>query len=415
MKTCKLQIIGCGIGEWRLPDSAYAYIENADFVVAGTKLLEQFRVPLEKRIPLKANAAEVVKGLVESPREGKVVMLASGDSLYFGAGASVVKHAHPDLELEIYPNITAFQYLFAKAGIPWSGAALFSIHGLPEGKTPPLRKIASNSNIAVVYCDKKVCAGRLAGELISLFPEIAEREALIGVDLGTENEVVEKRKLKDFASKSFDGLSILVLLETENPLLLPVMPIGFDDDFFEHENNLITHPEVRAVILSKLNLRGGVLWDLGAGSGSVGLEAAALNCNLQVHAVEHHSEKVEHIRKNAAKLGVDNHSAIEGELPDALRGLPEPHTIFIGGGGLKLADIVTESFAKLKSGGILVVSAVTLESIALLTGLLPEVEKDVVSVSVSKAHDVGPLTMMKAENQITIFSYKKKGVQCRIK
>jgi len=402
----KIIVVSCGIGG--LPgEGGRVKLDTADFVAAGRKYLDLYNVPEDKRIVLKADAGEVIKRITEEPPEGTTVILASGDSLYYGAGASVLKNSENKENLEFYPNITAFQYLCAKAGVAWSGAALFSIHGNPDGPYP-LRRIASSSGITVVYCDRKTDPGKLAELLVSRFPETGKRRCLTGLELGTEREEIFFSELEDLRGKSFSGLAVLILLEADSPKQIPELPLGLSDEVFRHENNLITHPEVRSVIISKLRLRGGVMWDLGAGSGSVGIEAAALKGDLHVFAVEKNPDRVEHIRENVLRTGIDNHTVIEGEVSEVLDSLPEPDIVFIGGAGKSLKETLLKSYEKVKCGGSIVVSAVTLESLSVLSAELSDAFDEAVSLSVGKSKQIGSLRMMKSENQIYIFRYYKK-------
>ncbi len=188
----------------------------------------------------------------------------------------------------------------------------------------------------------------------------------------------------------------------------PVLPLGLDDAIYAHENGLITHPETRAVIIAKLGLRGGVMWDLGAGSGSVGIECAGMCRNLAVYAVEQSPARVEQIISNVAAEGLDNHHTITGDILVKLDQLPEPDVVFIGGGGKNIQAIIRRAFDCLHIGGRIVVSAVTLETVAALNSVLKDELREVISVGIARSKAAGSLTLMKSENQITIFTYIKR-------
>jgi precorrin-6Y C5,15-methyltransferase (decarboxylating) len=221
------------------------------------------------------------------------------------------------------------------------------------------------------------------------------------------NEKIHRGSIANLAKIATPGLSIFLTLPTPKNSPHPPLPLGLRDEHYQREKNLITHPETRAVILSKLRLRPGVMWDLGAGSGSVGIEAAGLRATLAVYAVERSHKRVAHIKANSESEGLTNHHVIEGEALQEMQFLPNPDIVFIGGGGKDLAEIIKATFNRLTPGGRIVVSAVTLETVATLSSVLKEHLREVVSLTLSRSKSVGDLTMMKSENPITIFTFKK--------
>jgi precorrin-6Y C5,15-methyltransferase (decarboxylating) len=137
-----------------------------------------------------------------------------------------------------------------------------------------------------------------------------------------------------------------------------------DDGCFDHERGLITKSEVRAVTLSKLALKPGqTLWDLGAGSGSVGIEAATLLGPGRIVAVEQKSTRTAQIKTNARRLGVFNLDVVQTQLPDGLDALPRPDRVFIGGGGKDLAAIISAAAGYLLPGGIMVVNTILMTNL----------------------------------------------------
>ena len=200
------------------------------------------------------------------------------------------------------------------------------------------------------------------------------------------------------------SLSVLALLpdvRTEKPCL----PLGLPDDSYEHHRNMITHPEIRAIVLSKLRLAPGVLWDLGAGSGSVGIEAAGVCPGLQVIAVEKDPERVRHIAANIAREGLTNVRVCQGKAGELLDELPRPTRIFIGGGG---KEIFEKAFDKLAPGGILVMTAVMLDTIGMMSSGLLEHRQEFLTVQISRAEEILPgSSMIRAENPIAVGVWRK--------
>ncbi|MCP4181073.1 MAG: precorrin-6y C5,15-methyltransferase (decarboxylating) subunit CbiE [bacterium] len=397
-----LIIISCGIGEDALSCSSKTILQKAEIVAGGRNLLERYAEEDQEQIVIAANAVDVCKDLIKRSQSKKVVILASGDSLYNGIAGTIRKLASTE-KISVIPNITAFQELFSRLCISWHDVQLFSVHG-NNGKLPWRQILCTNK--AIVYGDNVLTADKIAKLLIEKFPGSKKRNAVIAVNLGLPDEIIINGTLEELAVYSVNGLSILTLLEcTSN--LMPSIALGLENSDFIHEKSLITKSEIRAVILSKLNLKPGVMWDLGAGSGSVGLEAAGLLNNLSVHSVERVLSRFENIKFNIKTAGLSNIKAIQSDILPIISDLPNPDIIFIGGGGVDIKEIVETAFLYLNSKGRLVVSSVTLDSAAALSSILIQYRKEVVNLSISHSKPVGELTMMKAENPITLFVYEK--------
>ena len=391
MKDWKITVMG----DWGRDESLLA---EADVIAAGRRLLESLPDSYRaERVELGPSLGVRLREVLKRAEREKVVVLASGDPLYHGIGGTIEKLAGSG-HLRVIPCVTAFQRLFALLGKPWNGASLFSLHG--EEGTLPWRRIL-NSSTAVVYGDNRRTASGIAAELLARFPESSSRSSAIGSELGTDREKVYSGSLAEMASESVPALSVLVLFPSE---VTPGIPLGLPDNEYEHQNRMITHPEVRAVVLSKLRLRSGVLWDLGAGSGSVGIEAAGLCPGLAVCSVEKDKARAEQIRKNAEKHGVSSIQVFENEIVDVIKTLPDPDRIFFGGGSAGLEA----AFARLKPGGILVATAVLLETCHRLVSVLPEHRMELLTLNISRSEEFsGGQHLWRAENPITIAVFMK--------
>ena len=215
--------------------------------------------------------------------------------------------------------------------------------------------------------------------------------------------------LAELAREECSPTSMLLLLPDNRPGAAPVLPLGLPADFYEKENNLITAEEVRAVILSKLRLPAwGVLWDVGAGSGSIGLEAAALRPGLSVYGLERQAGRLELMRRNCRRLGCVNYACMQGEAPEALDALPKPDRIFTGGGGAGLESIMQACFDALNPGGLLVASAVTTESEHLLYGWNAAARTGMFSLDIASESPIaGTYHHLRHGNRITLFTYSR--------
>jgi len=215
----------------------------------------------------------------------------------------------------------------------------------------------------------------------------------------------------------------------------PLLPLGLPEESYERENNLITASDVRAIILARLRLPAwGVLWDIGAGSGSVGLEAAGLCPHLQVIAIEQHQSRADIIERNCTRMGLINYTVHVGDALDLIglidlidlidqadrldligqhnntdkKPLPKPDRIFIGGGGHKLTEILTLCMSKLAPDGLLIASAVTLEAFHILSNWSPERRTALSSIQIAHEQSIaGAHHHLKAQNTIYLFTFRK--------
>ncbi len=369
---------------------------NVDWIAGGRRLLEALPPEAKgERIPLEGNLREMLAARIEALGTRTFAILASGDPLYHGVGGTLAELAPPE-RLVFHPAPTAFQTLAARLGVSWSGAALVSLHGQPEFM--PWRRILAAPS-AFVYGDGKRPAPAIAAELLKHFPAAGTRRAAIGCDLLTSSERVIQGTLTELAKIEAGSLSVLYLY----PGPVPALPLGLEDDYYQHHKGMITHPEIRAIVLAKLRLGPGVLWDLGAGSGSVGLEAAGLSPHLQVHAVEKDAGRCDDIRANLAREGLNNFTLHPGNSLELLPKLPNPDRVFIGGGGAALPELLLRSFERLAPGGILAATAVLVDSIATLHSALPDYRSELITINISRAD--GPF--FKAANPITLGVYRK--------
>ena len=396
MDSGKIEVIGWDNG---FSGPAADLLTQAELVIGAPRLLELPQIPESaEKIPVDGKIMERLDALLNSDR--KTVVLATGDPLYYGIGSALLRHVSAD-RLNFHPALTAFQRLFARLGQPWEKVRLFSLHAK---KTPVPFRLILSSPLAAVYGDPQRPAGKIAAELIAAFPAASGRLAAAGCNLGLPDEVVIRGTLAEIAENpaAFASLSVLALLPDESER--PVLPLGLPDDSYAHHRNMITHPEIRSIILAKLRLRSGVMWDLGAGSGSVGIEAAGLCPELQVYAVEKDPERYGQICENIAKEGLTNIRAEQGRSEDWIDKLPVPNRIFIGGG----KDIFEAAYARLAPGGLLVMTAVMLDTIAMMNQIRPEARTEFLTVQISRADEILPgSSMLRAENPIAVGVWKK--------
>lgn len=404
MNKGHITILSCGIGTDSLNKKIRDTVSDSKILAGGQRLLYLFPDFPGEKIVFGKNTSETILQLTDRVLNGneKVTILASGDALFYGIGKTMAEKIPVD-QLTIIPNITAMQAVAAELCLPWDEVKTFSVHG-NQDEILPLRAILS-AKFAIIYADPKCTASRLAELLFELQPEAGNRPAAIAENLGLHDQNIYRGTLQEMSRKKVCGLSILVLLEDQSISL--GLPLGQPDDKFVHQRNMITHPEIRAIAISKLRLGPGIMWDLGAGCGSVGIEAACLCPDLEVFAIEKNAERVEDIKSNAGNFGVGNLIIQTGDAVKMIENLPAPRAVFIGGGGNEVSKILEKAFNKLLPGGIIVATAVLLETRMNLGNTLKENCIEILSLSVSRAKSLGDSRMMKSENNIEMYIYRK--------
>ena len=323
--------------------------------------------------------------------EAAVVVLASGDPLWFGIGRLLLDALPPE-RLRFHPGPSSLQLAFARIGRPWQDASWLSLHG--RDPAPLAARLQQRPAALAVLTDP----GRGGAEDVRRCLRAAGLELAYAVwlceRLGHSNERVQRLAPADPLPADLDPLH-LVLLVAEPPAVPAQLPLfGLADGvFLQHPDRpgLMTKREVRIQLLADLDLPAeGVLWDIGAGVGSIGLEALRLRPALQLWALEQRGGSAALIRANAARLGVQPVGVLEGRAPDALVALPDPDRVVIGGGGRDRGQVLQAVLNRLRPGGVVVIPLATLEALAELRPLL-EAAGMTVSVAQHQAWRGAPL------------------------
>jgi precorrin-6Y C5,15-methyltransferase (decarboxylating) len=332
---------------------------DADLVVGGRRHLDGVA---GRRLALDGDLDAVLDAIAAEP--GRVCVLASGDPGFFGIVRVLADRFGPEA-LDVTPAPSSVSLAFARLGLPWDDATVVSAHGRPL--VDAARRAAAAPKAAVLTSPESPPQA-LGRALLALGAR--HRRVAVCSRLGGPEERVAAVDLPGLAAGTWDPVSVVVLLEAEGvghqPLRSghagrPTLAWGLPESAFAHRDGMVTKAEVRAVALGKLALPDeGVLWDVGAGSGSVAVECAALCPALRVVAVERDGEEAARVRANARSNGVPV-EVVEAAAPGALAGLPDPDRAFVGGGGLDVLDAV---LARLRPGGRVVASFAALDRAA---------------------------------------------------
>lgn len=399
-EAARLEVIGTDAGGLAaLPPAAQARLRDAALVAAPQRLLAELapwwraeqaagRIPPQRPCPESCASdqpATLLPRLHQALADGRpAVLLASGDPLWFGIGRLLLQE-FPAERLRFQPAPTSLQHAFARLGRPWQDASWVSLHGRdPE---PLAAALAKRPAALAVLTDP----GRGGAAEVRTVLRASGLEAAYALwlaeRLGHPAERLLRLEPADPLPADLDPLHLVLLIAQSPPPPDPeALPLfGLDDGLWlQHADHpgLMTKRELRIQLLADLQLPArGVLWDLGAGVGSIGLEALRLRPALQLWALERRPGARALIEANAVRLGVRPAGVVEGAAPQRLADLPDPDRVLLGGGGRERAAVLAAVLARLRPGGRVVIPLATVEALA---ELRPVLHHEGLAVSVSQ-------------------------------
>jgi len=399
-----IHVIGAGIaGHEGFTPQALELIDQAELLLGADRLLALFPEFQGEKLSIGKNLAQVVGRLQGC--DCRAVVLASGDPLFFGIGRYLLRNL-PDELIEFLPNVTSVQYAFAKIREPWDDAVFVSAHGR-ELKDAVDRIVANDK--AALLTDEINTPAAIARELLDR--RRGGYKAYLCENLGTKEERIRVTDVRGLVELEAAPLNVLLLIkEYEADTSAYVPTLGIPDDEFVSVKKLITKEEVRVVTLAKLKLRHDmVLWDIGAGSGSICIEADHLLPNGKIFAIERNEECRQFIKENLRKFNTRNVSLIEDVAPDCLEELPDPDRVFIGGSGGRLWDILQTVDQRLASGGRIVLNAITLDTLTSSNEFFGNAgyAVEVVTVNIARTRPLSNYKMFEAYNPVYILTAVK--------
>jgi precorrin-6B C5,15-methyltransferase / cobalt-precorrin-6B C5,C15-methyltransferase len=397
-----LSIVGIGEdGVEGLSPTARGLIAGADIVFGGERHLKLAAALINgeaRRWPSPFSGAvdEVLAG-----RGRQVCVLASGDPFFYGVGSVLAAHVSPD-ETLVVPAPSSFSLAAARLGWALPDVALVSLHGRALDRIRP--QLHPGARVLALTSD-----GDGPGALARLLAASGFGASQLTVleALGGPSERIRTATAANFALTGIAELNIVAVEVAAAPgARMLAFTAGLADDLFEHDGQ-ITKREIRAITLSSLApLRGQLLWDIGAGSGSVAIEWMLAHPSMRAVAIEVRADRAARIARNAAVFGVPELEVIEGRAPEALSGLSEPDAIFVGGGATG-EGVLDAAIDGLKTGGRLVVNAVTLETEAMLIGRRDALGGTLTLISIERAESVGDKTAWRPAMPVTQWIWVK--------
>jgi precorrin-6Y C5,15-methyltransferase (decarboxylating) len=404
-------------GAASLSATALTHLRTASVVIGGARTLALFDddiAPGATRYDLTGRLSDVPEWIRAARADHlPVVLLATGDPLCHGIASYLAARLCVQA-IEVMPNVSTLQLACARIGLAWQDAKIMSIHAKDAGEwavgAPPthglyaLAQALRQHDRLLVLTSPDNTPDRVARMLIA---EGMEEDFHLGVAerLNTSDErVLADLTPTDAAQQSFADPNVLLLWRTRprpNPVRLGLADMAYQQR--QPDKGLITKQEVRAVSLARLQLRAdSVVWDIGAGSGSVGLEAARLCPQGHVWAIEKNEADVAIASANQRAFHVSNHTLVQGKAPEHLDTWPDPDAVFIGGSGGEWAELSTLILKRLKPGGWLVMNFVTLENLATATQTLTALNADwdVLQMQAARSKPILHMHRMAAENPV---------------
>jgi precorrin-6B C5,15-methyltransferase / cobalt-precorrin-6B C5,C15-methyltransferase len=397
-----LSIVGIGEdGVDGLSPTARALIADADIVFGGKRHLGLAAPLIRGAVRAWPSPFEQAVAEVLAHRDRQVCVLASGDPFLYGVGSVLAQHVDAR-EMLVIPASSAFSLAAARLGWALPDTQLVSLHGrsldlVRRHLQPRARLLALTSD-----ADSPEALARLLTNI-----GFGESRLTVLEALGGPRERVRTTTAKTFDLGKIDALNTVAIeAVAERDARIIARTAGLPDELFEHDGQ-ITKREIRAITLSSLSPRWGeLLWDVGAGSGSIAIEWMVADVSLRAIAVEARADRAVRIYRNAAALGVPGLRVVEGRAPAALLGLPPPDAAFIGGGASN-AGVLDAVANALRPGGRLVVNAVTLETECLLIERHASMGGELIRIALTRAAGIGNRTGWRAAMPVTQWAWTK--------
>jgi len=365
--SSKIQIIGIGDdGLDGLTATARQFIQQADLLIGPESTLALVPASKQRRLGVGANLSEVV-AQIEAAGNKSIVVLASGDPLFYGVARFLCDKLGKN-RFEVIPHVSSMQLAFARVKESWEDAYLTNLanHSLEH----VLEKIRIADKVGLFtssdFPPSSVIKALLANRIDYFSVYVCE-------NLGSPDERVTQGELSDLLNEEFSPLNVMILVRDADQ---PDQPAELDgrrmfgnpDELFlqtRPKHGLLTTSEVRAIALAQMSLqRDSIVWDIGAGSGSVSIEAAQIAPEGTTYAIEMDVADYQLIETNSERFQLKNVKPVLGHAPDAWADLPDPNAIFLGGSSRDLRRLVELAFERLQPGGRLVANVGGIENLA---------------------------------------------------
>lgn len=396
-----IEVVGLGLNPDLLCGATREAIARAEVLAGGRRQLAAFPESGGERITIAAPVSDFIEAVRDRAAKGRrVVVLADGDPLFYGIGRTLIETLGPDA-VRIHPGVTTLQTAAARMGLPWHDIRAVSLHGRSD--YAPLFAAMTWYERVAVFTDEEHTPAAIASALLERGAE--EYGIWVFEELESASERVGLYSLHHAVTERFSPLNMAVL-ERRRKAPLPLR-LGIPDDDLAHEADMITKWPVRAVGLAALAIEPeSVVWDVGAGCGSVSIEAAVLASDGEIVAVEREPSRVALLQENIRRTGAWSVRPVQGQAPACFEGLPDPDRVFLGGGLGQSEDVLRACCARLRPGGRITAHAVLLDSVARAQAVFASLGWPVSmqQVQVSQSEPLGPGTRLKGQNPVFVIS-----------
>ena len=387
------EIIVAGAGTGEFTHEVSEALNESDVVLSSSRFIKL--IPQGKKIiPLKS----INESLSQLEQEhGRKLILLSGDPCIYSL-LPMIKQRF--MNMRVLPGISSLQVLCARACESWNDAIILSGHGRTL-RAGTFLNIVERNRLVILLCDKNISPKWACDNLIHIHGEL---EVFIGCNLGSDDEHVFHGKPEEFMCHEFPELSLILI--KNHDVYVPVNLHIRDSEFIRESKIVMTNEAVRSVILSRLNINhDSVLWDIGAGSGSISISSGHAHINAEIHAIEYKHEAADLISRNALRFHVHNVIIHEAHALSVLHTLPTPTHIFIGGTEGELAGIL-EFISHMNSSVHVMIACVTLETFNIAYETLKDWNNfEAMQVSINTSKQLNPsMTLINASNPVMLLS-----------
>ena len=370
-------------------------------MVGGRRMLESCREYPARQIQIRAPLAKVVQEIRSAQDQGEcIAVLADGDPLFFGIGRRLLQEL-PAGTLCFHPGVTALQTAAARLKIPWDRVHTVSLHGRQE--IHHLLRLMSRHEVLGVYTDVTWAPDALARTFLER--DIHHFTMHVCQDLDLPSESIHSLQCSQAAEMQFSPLNFVLLQRIKKPEIS--LTLGSPEESFIHEKGLITKSEIRSTALGCLHIQPGhTVWDIGAGCGSIGLEASLLTWDGRVICVEPNPERAVHIRTNRTRTGFFGLDIVPRPAPQCFPELPDPDRIIIGGGISRSPDLVPQAISRLRPGGKIVVMCTLLSTLNRAREQIQQagLEPSVQQINICRSRPIGTDQRLEPLNPVFLVS-----------
>ena len=407
VNTKNINLVGIGLGNPNLlTKAAISALERSSVIIGAKRIVDSVKEDFPNKKYFTEYNTEKIIEIIRENTDSETAVVFSGDISLFSGSLKlfdklkylVEEKDFKDCNINTYPGISSLSYLCAKSNTDISKVKILSFHGKEE----LLYHNIDSNEFTFIITSKGEGVKEICRKLISF--GFFELDIILGENLSYDNERITIGTASDLLGMDISDLNCMII---SNPDADKSIGFGLSDEVFARDKVPITKSEVRAIIMSKLDIHpDSICYDIGAGSGSVTIEMSRLAYEGKVYAIEKNPLAVELIKKNIHNFCAENIELIHAKAPEGLDNILEADKIFIGGSGGELISIMEMIFTSKKNHTI-VISAITMETIAQITDIVKLAKEkgydtEITAVNVSKSKEVGPYNMMMAQNMVFI-------------